>query len=149
MWNGRRKARKLSGLLSSIRRKSKENAVRPIPVFPTEEINHGLNPLKEFSRKNGDAGTPKLVRLFQTPDFPKIESDPDFSEFFEVEAYRTPNDISRNLIRQGKDANRYSEEILTTLKKHVENKFNVSLNIDEIERALLDSAESDSDDDFL
>ena len=95
----------------------------------------------------GNTGVPKIVRLFQTSDFPRFEHDPNGPSY--VPAYRTSDDIPAHSIRQAKGANRYSEEILTALQEYIENKFRVSLSLNEIEKALVDDGiESDSGDDF-
>lgn len=103
--------------------------------------------IKDWSKRDGAAGVSKTARLFETSDFPKFEHDAD-GPFF-LPSYRTREDIPLHTIRQAKGANRYSEEILASLQKHIEGKFKVSLSLEEIERALVDDgAESDSDDDF-
>ena len=104
------------------------------------------NPIRG-PRTSGADAVPKLARIFCTPDFPRIEIDLDHNAPQHL-AYRTRDDIPPHSVRQGKGANRYSEEILTALQKKIEHKFNVPLRLDEIERTLLDGAESDSDEDF-
>ncbi len=101
------------------------------------------------SRKSGADAIPKLARLFLTSGFPRIEQDPDSRPPFQDLSYRTRDDIPRHSIRQGKGAERYSEEILTALQKNIDRRFMEALSTREIERVLLDDVESDSDkDDF-
>ena len=103
--------------------------------------------VKDWTKREGAAGVPKAARVFKTSDFPEFEHDSD-GPFF-LPSYRTRDDIPAHAIRQEKGANRYSEEILTALQKHIEDKHSVSLSLEEIEKALIDDgAESDSDDDF-
>ena len=75
------------------------------------------------SRKSGADAIPKLARLFLTSGFPRIEQDPDSRPPFQDLSYRTRDDIPRHSIRQGKGAERYSEEILTALQKNIDRRF--------------------------
>lgn len=106
--------------------------------------------MRDWTRREGDDGVPRMARLFKTSDLPGLEKDPDFPipVSFLNPLYRTREDIPAHAVRGQRGANRYSEEILTAMQKHIEDKYKVSLSHQDIERALLDDVESDSDDDF-
>ena len=110
----------------------------------------GVSNTRDWSPKAGDDGVPKVGRLFRTADFPKFEKDTDFPipVSFLNPLYRTRSDIPAHAVRQEKGDDRYSEEILTALQKHIEDKFKVSLSLQEIKGSLVDDVESDSDDEF-
>lgn len=129
-----------------VQRARQHNFVAAEKEIAAEYANLTSNPIRG-PRTSGADAVPKLARIFRTPDFPRIEKDLDHSAR-KHGVYRTRDDIPAHSVRQGKGANRYSEEILTALQKRMEHKFNVSLSLGEIEKTLLDGAESDSSEDF-
>ncbi|MEE3662242.1 hypothetical protein V2I52_09895 [Brenneria sp. g21c3] len=105
---------------------------------------------RDWTRKSGDDGIPKIARLFKTADFPPAEKDTDFPIpiAFINPLYRTSDNIPPHAVRQAQGDGRYSEAILTAIQKRIEDKFNASLSLQQIESILINGAESDSDDDF-